>query len=343
MEFLSKLISLDSNMNKVLLWGRVCDSVNYFEPISVLTFSPRNYEHSLVVDDSESGFSGGGGVAKDSMLSLGPRISICSELYWWSRVFELEYGSNCDATKNCSPVASSIGDLPEFMSFSELQCSNEQRLRLLIRFSNTSHAVYRDALAPSTMLVGEGHWNGDYNPLHIAACRFLNYTDSLANISGGDCLIRLSVWYRSSVVEQIWSNKTSNESGYFDKIVFQSPVNRIYPSPGLKYEYTKTGGVVKSCAKKTAAKKGVIYPSGYSYDMKFDMRVRNSKGAQSWGYSVPLSVGDQFYEQGVPIIEFDAVTPESSVQVIHKHLKGLLNVSYSLSLAPDYNVGGAPF
>ncbi|KAF9618307.1 hypothetical protein IFM89_000942, partial [Coptis chinensis] len=257
-----------------------------------------NYEYSLVVDDSESGFSGGGGVEKDLMLSLGPQISICSELYWWSRVFELEYGSNCDATKNCSPVASSIGDLPEFMSFSELQCSDEQRLRLLIRFSNTSHAVYRDALAPSTM---------------------------------------------SSVVEQIWSNKTSNESGYFDKIVFQSPVNRIYLSPGLKYEYTKTGGVVKSCAKKTAAKKGVIYPYGYSYDMKFDMRVRNSKGAQSWGYSVPLSVGDQFYEQGVPIIEFDAVTPESSVQVIHKHPKGLLNVSYSLSLAPDYNVGGAPF
>ncbi|KAF9611999.1 hypothetical protein IFM89_037282, partial [Coptis chinensis] len=290
-----------------------------------------NYEYSLVVDDSESGFSGGGGVAKDSMLSLGPRISICSELYWWSRVFELEYGSNCDATKNCSLVASSIGDLPEFMSFSELQCSDEQRLRLLIRFSNTSHAVYRDALAPSTMLVGEGHWNGDYNPLHIVACRFLNYRDSLANASVGDCLIRLSVWFpaimtitnRSSVVEQIWSNKTSNESG-------------------LKYEYTKTGGVVKSCAKEDS-KKGVIYPSGYSYDMKFDMRVRNSKSAQSWGYSVPLSVGDQFYEQGVPIIEFDAVTPESSVQVIHKHPKGLLNVSYSLSLAPDYNVGGAPF
>ncbi|KAF9626655.1 hypothetical protein IFM89_038489 [Coptis chinensis] len=238
----------------------------------MLTFSPRNYEYPLVVDDSESGFSGGGGVVKDSMLSLGPQISICSELYWWSRVFELEYGSNCDATKNCSPVASSIGDLPEFM----------------------------DALAPSAM-------------------------DSLANASVGDCLIRLSVWFpaimtitnRSSVVEQIWSNKTSNESGYFDKIVFQSPVNRIYLSPGLKYEYTKTGGVVKSCAKKTAAKKGVIYPSGYSYDMKFDMRVRNSKGAQSWGYSVPLSMGDQFYKQGVPIIEFDAVTPESSVQVIH--------------------------
>ncbi|KAF5197109.1 putative DUF2921 family protein [Thalictrum thalictroides] len=326
------------------------NSVNYFDPITVLTFSQRNYEYTLILKNNENDILEGGEVQKDSTLKLDRGRSICAGIES-SNGFELEYGNACVATKICSPLDQNAGVLPEFMFFNEVQCSDNQRLRLMIAFSNSSYSVYGQPSDLSSLLVGEGVWDGDNNLLQIVACRVLNYSGSLVNASIGDCSIRLTMWFpaimsiksRSHVVGQLWSNKTMNESGYFDKIMFQSPMNKIPEFPNLKYEYTMTDKVVNSCAKETSTKKGKRYPSGYSYDMKFDMRVRNKRGRNAWGYSVPLSVGDRFYEQfvGIPMGEsvHVATAPEASVR-INENRSTLQNVSYSIHLTPDYNVHG---
>ncbi|PIA26954.1 hypothetical protein AQUCO_08400012v1 [Aquilegia coerulea] len=323
------------------------NNVNYFDPITVLTFSQRNYEYTLILKNNETEFLKGVEVQKDLTLRL-DRGRRCSGI-GSSGGFELEYGNACDATKTCNPLGKSAGVLPEFMFFNEVQCSDDERLRLMIAFSNSSYSVYGQPLDLSSLLVGEGVWDGDNNLLQIVACRVLNYTTSLVNASIGDCSVRMTIWFpaimsiksRSHVVGQLWSNRTMNDSGYFDKIVFQSPRNKSPLVPDLKYEYTMTDKLVKSCGKETLTKTGKRYPSGYSYDMKFDMRVRNKRGISAWGYSVPLSVGDQLYEQlvGIPrgVDAHVAKSPEASVP-ISGNRSSLLNVSYSIRLTPDYNV-----
>ncbi|KAF5197108.1 putative DUF2921 family protein [Thalictrum thalictroides] len=80
--------------------------------------------------------------------------------------------------------------------------------------------------------------------------------------------------------------------------------------------------------------------------MKFNMKVRNKQGINAWGYLVPFSVGDQFYERNMEISMGYGVkvaeTPKASVQ-INGNLSSLLNVSYSIRLTPDYTVRGALF
>ncbi|KAM1256653.1 hypothetical protein FF1_030814 [Malus domestica] len=122
----------------------------------------------------------------------------------------------------------------------------------------------------------------------------------------GDCSTRLSLRFpailtiqnTSSNVGQIWSKKTVSESGYFEKITFESPQNenRGFLLPGQKYENTKIDRVKKLCPRKEtgvgAINKANRYPSPFSYDMRFDMSAKSS-----WGSSVPFFVGNRFYNQ----------------------------------------------
>ncbi|RXI03068.1 hypothetical protein DVH24_003146 [Malus domestica] len=123
----------------------------------------------------------------------------------------------------------------------------------------------------------------------------------------GDCSTRLSLRFpailtiqnTSSNVGQIWSKKTVSESGYFEKITFESPQNenRGFLLPGQKYENTKIDRVKKLCPRKetgvSAINKANRYPSPFSYDMRFDMSAKSSKGGISWGSSVPFFVGNR--------------------------------------------------
>ncbi|KAF8388559.1 hypothetical protein HHK36_027234 [Tetracentron sinense] len=207
------------------------DQSNYFEPVSVLAFYQRNYEYTFFPKENENGCSGGDDGVDNLSLTLDPSRSICSILFRSANGFKLEYGSVCDAdSKNCSPLGRSIGYLPGFISFDEIQCSEKRKLRLLLGFSNTSYNGYNQPFAPNTTLVVEGAWDEKKNRLCVVACRILNISESLGNASVGDCSIKLSLRFPailsirnwSSVLGQVWSNKTMNDLGYFDRIVFRS-------------------------------------------------------------------------------------------------------------------------
>ncbi|KAI5333230.1 hypothetical protein L3X38_023360 [Prunus dulcis] len=119
-----------------------------------------------------------------------------------------------------------------------------------------------------------------------------------------------------STVGKIWGNKTVTELGYFESIAFESPENdirRVLP-PGLKYKYTKMETVTKLCPRKKAADgKTNIYPNPFSYDMRFDMSVKNSKGEAAWGSAIPISVGNSFYQHYPYLNEI----PKSSARIGH--------------------------
>ncbi|KAL8131480.1 hypothetical protein AgCh_007424 [Apium graveolens] len=192
---------------------------------------------------------------------------------------------------------------------------------------------------PSAVLIGEGLWDERTNSLVIVACR-ISSSNSFEDAHVEDCSFRLSLYYpsvwsiknRDKAVGQIWTNKTAQDVGYFGIIKFRtSDVDMRVPI--MKYEYTETEKVKKLCSKK-AAKRGEIYPSGHSYDMRFDMCVQNSKHF-GWGSAEPIFIGNEshahssgfiikpvegFGEFVDPKVEFENVVSD----------KVPLNVSYKL-------------
>ncbi|CBI20307.3 unnamed protein product, partial [Vitis vinifera] len=278
---------------------------NYFEPISILIFPEMNYKYTLA--SSGTGCPGGADVPETASLSTDSMNSICSILSM--ERFGLEYAHDCNPSQNCSPFGGGIGYLPQFISITEFQCSeDEERLQVMVKFQNSSYDYYR-TYNPSTTLIGEGSWDVNKNQLCLVACRILNEGDSLVDARIGDCSIKLSLRFpailsirnRSTVVGQIWSDKTVNDPGFFSKIMFQSIRNRMPGIPGSKYEYTEIERARKLCLKKKPAeKKGVAYPNGYSSDMQLDMSVRNSTHLMGWAYSELITLGDSLtLEPGV--------------------------------------------
>ncbi|KAK9938149.1 hypothetical protein M0R45_014904 [Rubus argutus] len=193
------------------------------------------------------------------------------------RQFELKYPSHCVSAKKCSPLA--VSYLSRAVSLRNIEClKDKQRLRILVDFASGSIWHQRPFNA-STTLVGEGSWDAKKNQLCVVACRFLNATNSLNASHVGDCSTRLSFWFparwtignTSSIVGEIWSNKTTAESDYFENITFESE-------------------------RKIANDNNNIYPHPFSYDMRFHISAWNSTGEEiAWGISVPLSVGNQLY------------------------------------------------
>ncbi|KAK9152756.1 hypothetical protein Sjap_000236 [Stephania japonica] len=354
-----------SNLLNSLVTGSLesldsADKESYFSPVSMLAYSPRNYNYSLIKSERESGGFDRVNVVDDdgddgeASLSIGSNggWSICSafqELSYGG--FELEHGngSQCDsASKNCvSPLGEKFfGGKPGFMSFGEVQCSetDNQTMRLLLEFSNSSWSGmrgYYNGMDPKTSMVGEGVWDGEKNRVCIVACHVLNYEKSLLDATVGDCSVRMRVKFpavmtiksRSSVVGQIWSNKTVKESDRFDGIKFRSSRERNAGAPGLKYQYTELERVKKLCPKKAVVGiKRKVYPDVYSYDMRFDMNVKNSKGESTWGYFTPLSIGDVFFEQSVGVAVV-AMAPQSSVVYRRQNYSSVMNVSYAISIS----------
>ncbi|KAE9461899.1 hypothetical protein C3L33_06224, partial [Rhododendron williamsianum] len=335
-----------SNLESSLVTGTLeCldagDDLTCFSVVSIMGFSLRNYEYKLVDGENENrGFVMYDGMENVSLgFSTGP--AVCKAVRG-AGIFELEYMEDCGSV-NCDPLGGGSGGiLPGFMSFNDIECTIEGRVRYLIDFANTSYNGYHLPFNPSTVLVAEGVWNGKKKHLDLVACRILNFKDTVAKASLGDCSIRLSLRSpstmtlrsRSTVVGQMWSNKSMNDSGYLGRISFESPRNGNTRVEGLRYEYTEVGNLSKSCTGKITGKhKNVTYPNGYSSDMRFDMTVRNSKGQVAWGYSSPLSVGDRFYGYGG---QSAFAVPVSDSQ------SGMLNISYVLSFNPhsDFQLGG---
>ncbi|CAK9183013.1 unnamed protein product [Ilex paraguariensis] len=340
---------------------------NYFDPISILTFSQTTqYDYTLVSKEFDEGCPGGIDIPQTQSLSLQPR-RICSILSRPYNTFYLEYVRDCKSLKDCTPFGGVIGFLPRLLSLYAIQCSeDEPKFRFLIRFPARNYDAYSysQSFHPNTTLVGEGSWDEKKNRLCIVACRILNPMGSKRSAQVGDCSIRLSLSYpaiwtirnSSTIIGQIWTNKTVKDSGYFERIVFRGSENIIEKLPGLKYEYTETERVRPSCRVEKVVKKnkGESYPDGHSYDMRFDMSVKDSKGKSTWGYAVPIAVGDQFYERGLqtmsasaPANEGWAIPEEAQVipEAVEKNssFRSPLNISYRISFTPFVGDGFSSF
>ncbi|XP_031283571.1 uncharacterized protein LOC116142271 [Pistacia vera] len=232
------------------------DDLSYFEPISIMILPRLNYEYTLVSKESGGEFSGANDSVESLLISSLPSKSFCSIISRFVNEFNLRYTGYCDSSKNCGPLGAAVGDLPTAVSFEQIQClEEEKRLRVLVNFPSRSYASFYQPFNLGTTLIGEGLWDDKINQLCVVACRFLNTTDSLSNAKVGDCTTRLrlgfpAIWSirdTSNVVGIIWSNKSVNDSGYFNKIMFQSSESPFRTFRGRKYEYTEMEKVRSSC------------------------------------------------------------------------------------------------
>ncbi|XP_004296283.1 PREDICTED: uncharacterized protein LOC101303689 [Fragaria vesca subsp. vesca] len=329
----------------------------YFDPISILLLPQMNYQYTWVSNNSNDNSSSVGIDDHDPPSSLHLE-RFCSQL---STVvlkyeFDLKYSSQCVSAKNCTPLGVS-DHLPRLLSFKDIECTEyTRRLRVLVEFSDSSNNWYQRPFNPNTSFIAEGSWDAQKSRIQFAACKFFQaVTDSFNNSHVDDCSTRLSmrfpaIWTigdTSSVVGHIWSSKSKTESGYFDKITFQtrqSEAGRVLV-PGPKYVYTKIDQVTKLCPKKKSAandQKRNMYPSPFSYDMKFDMSAKSSKGQGAWGNSDPLSVGNQFYEQYLSSTQYSnaigdvrySLAPLSSFPVMRYsyNCSNPTNISYRINI-----------
>ncbi|KAK1286130.1 hypothetical protein QJS10_CPB20g01785 [Acorus calamus] len=209
---------------------------NYFDPIRILAYSQRSYDYTLTTK-AKAACTG-----LDAGVTLGESI-LCPVLREnMANAFRLEYGNGCVA-KNCSP----FGFLPNFMTSSEVQCSQaDQKLRFYLRFSNLSAGFYGSEFEHDLMLVAEGFWDGVGNRLCAVACRAvkgvvedctmgMSLSFSRADIHNdriyggysviGDSYGSNSTEYGMSEIKVMYSNHTLHNVSYSI---------RIYPLMDLK-------------------------------------------------------------------------------------------------------------
>ncbi|KAK9938143.1 hypothetical protein M0R45_014899 [Rubus argutus] len=200
---------------------------NYFEPVCILILPRMNYHYTLVSNIYDDDSSSGGTDAPSGSLRM---EKFCSALSGVVQVHEFDpkYPSHCLSAKNCTTPLSVSGLLPHIVALRDIEClEDKRRLRVLVEFADrTKHR----ALYPNTTFVGEGSWNEKENQLRVVACRFLDATHSFNNSHMGDCSIRLSLtfpglWTMGDTritAGHIWSKKTITDSGYFERITFES-------------------------------------------------------------------------------------------------------------------------
>ncbi|XP_050368967.1 uncharacterized protein LOC126787076 [Argentina anserina] len=331
------------------------DDPNYFGPISMSMLPSMNYQYSLAsIKSHDSSYDKID--SPSSSLKIGRFCSVISNLVL-DRYFVLKYPSRClniGLVKNCSPL--SVSYVPGIVSLKNIEClEDKQKMRVLVDFSGSDRQS-QWPFDPSATLVGEGSWDAMSNQVIFAACRFLNATDHLNTSYLGDCSVRLSFRFpsrwtignTSSIRGQIWSNQTAAESDYFENITFESGQNdwSRFTLPGQAYEYTKIDQVIKLCHIKKTGNENVnkyIYSHPFSSAMIFHISAMNSAGEEiGWGYSVPLSVGKQFYDPRSYSIEDgteDCPLGSECPPVRHTYnLRNPHNISYRIDIKPDGGV-----
>ncbi|KAK8622730.1 hypothetical protein V6N13_117634 [Hibiscus sabdariffa] len=289
---------------------------NYFEPISILMHPQRNYKFTFVSGDSTDEFSS----ESDSEKSL-PIYSVLQ-----GRSF-------------CSNGV--IADLPGSMSLAVINCTDVQkRVQIFLKFEdNTKFSSLFHRFNPNTTLIGEGMWDEKKYQLHVLLCRFLDIANSWSNARVGDCTTSLSlrfpaIWSikeTSTIMGQIWTNKTEDDSGYFERIVFRSTRNHIESPYNLKYEYTELDRVRDSCPeKKLDRNKRQRYPSPYSSEMKFNMLVKGSKGRTGWGSADVLAIDKQFPRHTVGVVAVRTI--DGFERSTKWEPQGRANLSYKIDI-----------
>ncbi|KAL2331435.1 hypothetical protein Fmac_019016 [Flemingia macrophylla] len=330
----SNITSLISGTLESLSSGK---DESHFESISVVIFPKANYNYSLDSIRVANEFSSRSD-AKKGGLPVNS-LSFCSRpLSRAIRNLRLEFSPECNSSKNCTPISESSGQLPSLVSLKGIQCSianNKHRLRILARFLNISDYRITQSFNPKTMMVGEGWWDEKKNMLCVVACHIIGNASSLAGTTVRDCSIRLSLRFpltwsihsSSSVVGQIWSNKSTNDPGYFKTITFTNDDDLRVGIQAKKYEYSQLDTVKKSCPTPKPVKNKRRYPDAYSDDMRFDMSVRESNKRVAWGYSSPLSVGNEVSTFGQNVSRSFVESNEVVLNSV-----SLFNISYKISL-----------
>ncbi|KAK7313030.1 hypothetical protein VNO77_37368 [Canavalia gladiata] len=313
--------------------------VSYFEPISLFFLPKFDYEYTLDTKEAKNEYSDEGEVVPGLSINS---TNFCYNLFpMITGKYELQYNSECNSAKNCSPIKEGAKELPYIVFLKELVCSDiEERVRVLIGFgSRSAHWSFN----PNATLVGEGWWDEKKNQLCIVFCHFLGMEESVASVHVGDCTTRMSLRFpklwsikdASSIVGQIWSNKTVGDSGYFKRMVFRAPQDKRIGISDIKYDYSQLDKVRKMCPRQKPQKnKGIRYPHVYSSDMRFDMSIRNSKRRIAWGDSVPLVVNDQIQQWDLD--ETFASNSSYTQPFIYASstTTGLYNVGYKISINP---------
>lgn len=353
----SNLSVSDSLVSGVLESVDLEGSEGYFKPVSVLGvahFEERPYEFTLIDKINEHEFEDG--IDRESSFSMNNvNEGICSVFTLANFKFELEYSSDCYRDNiSCSPVTKDVGYLPSVMYLRKVRCVNEQKMLMLLGFSNSSTTPARFPLDPKTTLFAEGTWNDKKNQLHGIACRILNFTEPVTNAYIGDCSVRLSLRFpaifsitnRSSILGQIWSNRSENDPAYFGKLELGSSQEVLMGLSGFKYQYTMVDVANRSCANKNNVKrKGKTYPNVNSVDMRFGIYVKNSEGQTSTGFSSPLFVSDQPYQHQLSGNLHSRPLLMHSVSVVQpSNHSNMLNISYKISITPPsgFKFGGGP-
>ena len=324
---------------------------NYFEPISVLMLPNEKYNYTMDSVEVVNEFSDGSDPEQGLALNL-DSLSFCKfPLSWELRGLQLEYSHECHASKNCS-ISGSSGKLPSLMSLTSMGCSlttKKHRLRVLVEFQDVSYFAINKSFDPKTMLVGEGWWDEKNNMLCVVACHIMGKSSaSLAGTHVGDCSVRLrlrfpSIWSiknTSSIVGQIWSNKSASDSGYFKMATFRNDEDLGVGVHGLKYEFSQLERVNKSCPspKHKPNDKGKRYPEAYSYNMRFDMSLKESMKRVAWGYSQPIAIDDEIsefaqYRSSGFIQSFSDEVPDGTTFDTNNGTSNLFNMSYKISLS----------
>lgn len=305
-----------------------------FETFPVLMLPQFNYEFTLDSEESKNEFSHVANYGDTEKGLPGDKYFFCSSRVWQAiRKLHLQYFGDCNISQNCTPFSGIPGVLPPSVSLNLIECTftKKKQLRVLVNFGNHSYEDFGDnVFNPRTTLVGEGWWDEKKNHFDIVACHFLGLSSSsFSRAHVGDCSVRLrlrfpSVWSikdTSTVVGKMWSNKAGKDLDHFKGITFRKENDQNVGVKGLKYEYTQQDTVKRLCPRHTVNHKGTRYPSPYSYNMKFDMSVRDSIRQVAWSHSAPLSVGDQFYDLAFSSAAGKFIT------------SGLFNVSYKISMS----------
>ncbi|KAF2316308.1 hypothetical protein GH714_041649 [Hevea brasiliensis] len=319
------------------------DDSSYFKPISLLMFPRMNYIYTEVSKELDSVCTGEIDDAKSS-LTLPLSKSICSVFSQGSNSFQLMYASGCDSAKNCNPLGEGVGFLPGVMSLSLIECLHDRpSLRFLLEFPNSSYADYYPLQSKYNISCRRIMEFQEKSAMYCCLSNF-DCNKFLNSFLVEDCSMRMSlrfpsVWSvrkNSAIVGHIWSNKGANESGYFKRIRFQSYRGELRGIPGLKYEYTFVDRATNSCLKKPPArKKESQYPDANSYDMQFDMSVKNSSGKRiGWGYASPLFIGDQIPVRNGYSMPFSS-SRNSLDEAKNQHISPL-NISYKMNF-PSFN------
>ncbi|KAL6573994.1 hypothetical protein OROHE_001536 [Orobanche hederae] len=300
--------------------------------ITILGVNLKNYKYELIDKESETkGF-----LLSDDMSSVSLGVedlgqNLCTFIIS-AVMFELEYKNDRISVNYDFLGRGNNSSMPSVMYLTQIECLGAGRVRFLLGFGDHGQNGYRSSFEPNATLVSEGKWDAKKRRLNMVGCRiFSDWDDGFV----GECLIRLSLRFparwtlrdRSSVVGELWSSRSVNETGYFGRVMLSSVRNNDIRAPSLRYEYTEIENTKRSCANKNIQKgERKMYPKALSSDMRFDMVVKNQKVTNLWGYSSPLFVGTQPYH-----------LPASTYGRQLQNVSNLTNISYILSVGTPHD------